>query len=286
MPEPAKALPDFLCVGPDRRRKALSLSLISAKIEVTVTRRVLIVLFFVLLAVSTGRAQVDASPAERALLQKANQFRADHGVAPLAWNSALARAARVHAKRVVSEPGELEHQYPGEADMVTRAAREGALFGALAENLARRGQTPEDLQKIWMSTPVHRANLLDPKMNVVGIGVIESGGLLYAVEDFAHSVPAPKRAEIENQVTAALQKAGIASVKATDAARSNCESQSSTAAGALLVVHWEGPNPGQLPDVLAQRISQGTYRSAAVGACPSAQAGQGFTTYRVAVLLY
>jgi hypothetical protein len=231
-------------------------------------------------------AQVDASPAERALLQMANQFRAEHGVAPLAWNSALARAARVHAKRMVSERRGLQHQYPGEADLITRAAQAGAHFGAVAENLAGRGQTTAQLQQVWMSTPTHRANLLDPKMNVVGIGVIESGGLLYAVEDFAHSVPTPKREEIEGQVMAALQKAGMQSVKVTAAARSNCESQSSTAERALLVVHWEGPDPGQLPDVLVQRIAQESYHSAAVGACPSAKAGQGFTTYRVAVLLY
>jgi hypothetical protein len=187
---------------------------------------------------------------------------------------------------MLSEPGELEHQYPGEEDMVARAAREGAHFEVIAENLARRGQNPAELQQKWMSTPVHRANLLNPKMNVVGIGVIESGGLLYAVEDFAHSVPVPKREEIESQVTEALQKAGLQSVKVTEAARSNCDSQSNMAPSAMLVVHWEGSNPGQLPDVLVQRISQGTYHSAAVGACPSAQPGQGFTTYRVAVLLF
>jgi hypothetical protein len=245
-----------------------------------------VVLFAIVMATSVSMAQTDASPAETALLQMANQFRAENRVAPLTWNSELARAARVHAKRVVSEQGELEHQYPGEADMITRASREGAHFAAIAENLAGRGQNPAELQQKWMSTPVHRANLLDPKMNVVGIGVIESGGLLYAVEDFAHSVPAPKREEIEGQVAEALQKAGLKSVKASEAARSNCESQSNTAAGAMLVVHWEGSNPGQLPDVLVQRISQGTYHSAAVGACPSAQPGQGFTTYRVAVLLF
>jgi hypothetical protein len=72
----------------------------------------------------------------------------------------------------------------------------------------------------------------------------------------------------------------------TEAARSNCASQAETAAGALLVVHWEGPNPGQLPDVVVQRIAQRSYHAAAVGACPSTQAGQGFTTFRVAVLLY
>ncbi len=231
-------------------------------------------------------AQVDASPAERALLQMANQFRAEHGVAPLAWNSALARAAREHAKLMVAASGDMEHQYPGEPDMIARAAQQGAQFGAIAENLAGQGQKPEQLQKIWTTTQSHRTNLLDPKMNVVGIGVIESGGLLYAVEDFAHHVPTPKRDEVESQVTGALQKVGMQSVKSTEEARANCESQSNTSPNAKLVVHWEGSNPGQLPDALVQRISQGTYHSAAVGACPSAQAGQGFTTYRVAVLLY
>jgi len=253
---------------------------------VSVIRRSVVLLFTVVMVSSVGRAQADASPAEQALLQMANQFRAAHGVAPLAWNSALARAARKHATLLVSANGDMEHQYPGEPDMIARAAQEGAHFGAVAENLAGQGQKPEQLQQIWETTQSHRTNLLNPKMNVVGIGVIEHGGLLYAVEDFAHSVPVPKRDEVESQVTAALQKAGMQSVKSTEEARSNCESQSNTSPGAKLVVHWEGANPGQLPDALVQRMRQGSYQSAAVGACPSAQAGQGFTTYRVAVLLY
>ena len=199
---------------------------------------------------------------------------------------ANARAARAHAKRMVSQPGELEHQYPGEADLIARASQQGALFSTIAENLGRHGRTPAELHQVWMSTPVHRANLLNPKLNAVGIGVIESQGLLYAVEDFAQTVSAPKQTVIESQVMAALQKAGIASVRTTKAARLNCDSQSNRAEGALLVVHWEGPNPGQLPEVLVQQISRAAYRSAAVGACPSPQPGQGFTTYRVAVLLY
>ncbi|WP_348268401.1 CAP domain-containing protein [Edaphobacter paludis] len=254
--------------------------------DVSVIRRFVVVLLGGLMAVSTGMAQVDASPAEKALLQMANQFRAEHGVAPLAWDSALARAARLHAKRMVVAAGDMEHQYPGEPDMITRAAQQGAHFGAIAENLAGQGQNPAQLHHIWTITQSHRTNLLNPNMNVVGIGVIESGGLLYAVEDFAHDVPAPRQDEVAGQVVAALQKMGMQSVKSTEEARSNCESQSNTSPGAMLVVHWEGSNPSQLPDVLVQRIAQGTYHSAAVGACPSAQSGQGFTTYRVAVLLY
>lgn len=231
-------------------------------------------------------AQAGASPAESALLEMANHFRAEHGVAPLAWDSALARAARVHARRIAAEPEDLEHQYPGEADVITRASLEGAHFAAIAENLAGRGQNPAQLHQGWMNSPVHRANLLNPKMNAVGIGVIESQGLLYAVEDLAQTVSVPKQTVIESQVMAALLKAGIASARMTRAARLNCESQSNRAEGALLVVHWEGPDPGKLPEALVQQISREAYHSAAVGACPSPQPGRGFTTYRVAVLLY
>jgi hypothetical protein len=248
--------------------------------------RKFIVLFSVFMAAATGMAQAGASPAERALLQMANQFRAEHGVAPLAWNSALARAARVHARRIAAEPGDLEHQYPGEADVIARASREGAHFAAIAENLAGRGQNPAQLHQGWMNSPVHRANLLNPKMNAVGIGVVERQGLLYAVEDFAQAVSAPRQTVVESQVMAALQKVGMTSVRMTKAARSNCESQSNTAEGAQLVVHWEGPNPGQLPEALVQQMSRAAYHSAAVGACPGSRPGQGFTTYRVAVLLY
>jgi hypothetical protein len=187
---------------------------------------------------------------------------------------------------MAADPGGLEHQYPGEADVIARASREGALFTAIAENLAGRGQNPAQLHQGWTNSPVHRANLLNPKMNAVGIGVIESKGLLYAVEDFAQTVSAPRQTVIESQVMAALRRAGMASVKVTNAARSNCESQSNTAPDAQLVVHWEGPNPEQLPEALVQQMSRAAYHSAAVGACPSSQSGQGFTTYRVAVLLY
>ncbi|HZY61751.1 MAG TPA: CAP domain-containing protein [Edaphobacter sp.] len=244
-----------------------------------------VLLGFLMVASAAAKAQTDASPEERALLQMANQFRAQHGIAPLAWNSALARAARIHAKRMVSE-GSIEHQYPGEPDLITRAAQAGAHFTAVAENLAGRGRAAAQLQYVWMNSPTHRANLLDPKMNVVGIGVIKSGGLLYAVEDFAQSVSVSKQGEIESRVSKALQSLGIPSVKVTEAARSNCRSQAETQGDAALVAHLEGPNPAELPDALVQRIKQGNYHSAAVGECSSANAGQGFTTYRVAVLLY
>ena len=41
-----------------------------------------------------------------------------------------------------------------------------------------------------MLSPPHRENLLDTNYNVAGFGVFRSGGRLYVVEDFGHSLPA------------------------------------------------------------------------------------------------
>ena len=82
---------------------------------------------------------------------------------------------------------ELSHQYPGEADLVTRAGQQGAHFRSVAENVAL-GPTPQAIEQEWMHSAPHRANILDPQMNAIGIGIVKKGGSYYAVEDFADSV--------------------------------------------------------------------------------------------------
>jgi hypothetical protein len=47
-----------------------------------------------------------------------------------------------------------------------------------------------------------------------------------------------------------------------------------------------GSDLNRLPNVLKEKISTGRYRTEAVGACGSGNRGQGFTTYRLAVLLF
>jgi len=230
-------------------------------------------------------AQTDASPAEQSLLQLANQARAAHNLSPLHWDSTLAHAARAHAKWVIHQPNEL-HQYPGEPDLMTRGAQAGAHFSTIAENIGGHADDPAALQQIWMTTPTHRANLLDPNLNAVGIAVIEDQGLLYAVEDFARSVPVPQSAEIETRVAQLLQQHGIAPAASNADARSTCEMPKGNAGSPKMVIQWDGPNPTLLPDVLLKQIATGNYTTAQVGACPSQQANQTFTLYHVAVLLY
>ena len=220
------------------------------------------------------------------LMAATNVDRIAKGLGELKWDGALARAAQAHAERMVGAP-ELSHQYPGEPDLVARAGRDGAHFRSIAENVAL-GPNPQAIEQEWMNSAPHRANILDPRMNAIGIGMVERGGSYYAVEDFSDSVAQLGPQAIEKKVGMLLQQQGIQPSGSVQDARQTCEMEHGSAGGSTpkFVMRWEGSDLTRLPDVLEQQIKSGRFHTAAVGACDSGQPGQGFTTYHVAVMLY
>ena len=113
----------------------------------------LFVLLLAMLAISNPSA-IAQSSAEQALLDLANQARAQHNLPPLRWDGALAIAARNHLRWVV-RGSDLRHQYLGEPDLATRGANAGARFSTISENIAGHGTDPQSLQQSWMASPVH-----------------------------------------------------------------------------------------------------------------------------------
>jgi len=226
------------------------------------------------------------SPNEQQLFAAANRARADQGLAPLRWDDALAAAAKTHAQWVVHN-SQLSHQYPGEPGLAARAAQAGAHFQAVAENIAM-GDTAGRIQTEWMNSPPHRANILDPNLNAAGFGVVQRAGYLYAVADLARGVAAltPEQAEaaVEKLLAARDMKLSAAHLDA----RQTCEMPHGAAGGSqpLFVMRWQNSDLSQLPPALETELKTGRYQSAAVGACPAANAESAFTAYRIAVLLY
>jgi uncharacterized protein YkwD len=121
----------------------------------------------------------------RELFASVNQARRAQGLAPLRWNDSLAVAARRHAK-VMAERGSARHGFEGEASLSERAKQAGARFSWLSENVTQ-GPTPGFIHSQFMNSPPHRANILDTDMDSIGIGVVEKGGQLFAVEDFSQA---------------------------------------------------------------------------------------------------
>jgi Cysteine-rich secretory protein family len=220
------------------------------------------------------------------LLTLTNRDRAAQGLGPLRWSPELAQAAQSHDERMVQR-NDLQHQFPDEPDVPMRAGQAGAHFRAVAENIAL-GPNAADIERQWMHSTMHRTNILDPEMNIIGIALVHHRGEVWAVEDFAHAVEALGPPEIEGRVIELLAQQGMRDAKATADARQTCEMEHGSAGGSRprFVMRWEGSDLSRLPDVLVSKLQTGQLRSAAVGVCGGAQPGQGFTTYRVAVLLY
>lgn len=220
------------------------------------------------------------------LLTLTNQDRAAQGLGPLRWSPELAHAAQLHDERMVQR-NDLQHQFADEPDVPTRAGQAGAHFRAVAENIAL-GPNAADIERQWMHSAMHRTNILDPRMNVIGIALVHQRGEVWAVEDFAQAVEALGPSQIEGRVIGLLAQQGMRDARATADARQTCEMEHGSAGGSRprFVMRWEGSDLSRLPDVLVSKLQTGQFRSAAVGVCGGARPGQGFTTYRVAVLLY
>jgi uncharacterized protein YkwD len=219
----------------------------------------------------------------------ANHARRIAGVGQLQWDPSLAAAALYHCRWMVRE-GQIAHRYEGEPDLSARAADAGAHFGIIEENVAI-GPSAAGVHEEWMESPGHRANLLSPDVDNVGIAVITSRGVLYAVADYAHGVPSLAASQVEKRVAELIRVSGIAIEFDPTLARTACAMNSGfprNPAGSQprFIMRWQDSDLNKLPQALADRLSSGNYRSAAIGSCPSQESQAGFTAYRVAVLLY
>jgi len=122
---------------------------------------------------------------ERELFASVNQARRAQGLASLRWDESLATAARRHAE-AMAEHGSAQHGFEGEASLSARVKQAGVHFSSLSENVTQ-GPSPEFIHAQFMKSPPHRANILDRDVDSVGIGVVERGGQLFAVEDFSQT---------------------------------------------------------------------------------------------------
>jgi hypothetical protein len=228
-----------------------------------------------------------AGSSERVLFDAANRERAAKGLLPLRWDESLATAARQHAEQM-AQRNLMSHQLPGEPSVEERATRAGARYSVIAENVAEGG-TPEAIHSGWMHSAPHRANLLAPEVDSVGIAVAEKkigGRLLFAVEDFSRVVANLSLQDQEKQVAALLGKRGLQPSEARDEARKTCEMDHGVpGSSAALVVRYEAADLSRLPENLEKQIQSGSYHTAAVGACEPA-GGTGSMRFRVAVLLF
>ena len=251
--------------------------------------------FFVLLLLASPLAhaltQGVAGPnvAEQLLLSEANKDRAAHALKTLRRDPMLSQAALYHAFQM-AEHADISHGFPGEPDLSQRGASAGVHFSLITENVAE-AQDPTVIHDLWMHSSGHRANLLDPSVNVVGIAVVTRNEEVFAVEDFASTVETVSLDQQELAVAALLNTTGLAignsDVQSVANARQTC-TMSTGYAGVRqpwYIMRYTSSRLDQLPSQIKSRLSSGKYRQAVVGACPPAESSA-FSSYSIAILLY
>ena len=254
------------------------------------TRRIISFALFLVspLAWSARVSQTSAPPtvAEQYLFSAANAERTQRGLQPLHWNGDLYRAADGHA-RVMAARASISHQFPGEPDLSTRGKDAGAEFNVISENVA---EAPDAVQihAAWMHSPGHRANLLDPRVDSIGIGVISRAGELYAVEDFDSSFGNLSIRDQESAVETMLKATSSVSVlPSSEDARRTCTMETGYAGSRMpwFIMRYTAADLTRLPEPLRQKLASGKYHRAEVGAC-KATGTNNFSAYSIAVMLF
>jgi uncharacterized protein YkwD len=153
-------------------------------------------------------AAPEPGPVETALIQAANDFRAENGIRVLARDSRLSAGARRFAE-YLARTGAFSHTADGR-DPADRVQAEGYDYCEVAENIAyvvdSSGVTQDRLvQRLmsgWEASPGHRRNLLNPNVTETGVGVARAPGgeLKYlAVQEFGRPASARYSFRIENR---------------------------------------------------------------------------------------
>lgn len=236
--------------------------------------------------VNSVPAQMSGSVAEQYLFAQVNAERAQRGLPELQWDAALYRAAQTHAREMAARAS-ISHQYPGEPELAVRGRQAGARFSIIAENVAE-APTAVRIHDAWMNSPGHRANILQPKLDSVGISVVQRDGQLYAVQDFGRSVDRLSFDEQESTVAKLLTEAAPVNILPTsDEARQTCSMKTGYAGQRQpwFVMRFTAGDLDHLPEALKTNLATGRYHQAMVGAC-APPSGQNFSSFNIAVLLY
>ena len=258
-----------------------------------------------LLAAAGGAPERALTPdpdAERELVKRINRSREREGLPRLKSDPLLAQAARAHALEMAKR-AQVAHSFPQEPGLRPRVASTGLRFDFVGENVGR-ARDAELMHEDFLLSPGHRQNILQTRVNSVGVGAVRAGDDLFVTETFAHVVPDYDSEDAEKlvarQVKELREQAGLPPLERETlgpvreeacamAARDTVDASHRPAPrlrGTLHTVAYSSADPERIPEQLRDEVARQRSQSFSVGACfartPSYPAG----AYWVVVVFY
>ena len=157
------------------------------------------------LALAAGEKLSFDPAAERELVRLLNEERSKEGLPRLELEERLVESARAHAMEM-AQHDQIAHQLPGEPELEKRVARTNLRADFTGENVAVNSDAASAHHAL-MNSPGHRANMLHPKYNAVGMGVVRRGDTIYVAQNFAHRMAEISDEKAEEEILKAVNKA-------------------------------------------------------------------------------
>jgi hypothetical protein len=234
------------------------------------------------------------------LLTLINQERARQGATAVVLNDRLTAAAQKHSQ-LMAESDTLSHQFDGEPPLTVRLREQNVRSDHDAENIAV-GENLADIHLHLMQSPPHRANILNPQFDSVGIGIARDGDLIYVTEDFAHALPVYSAMEADAAAQQAIaqytrsQRFPVPARNAhVDLSKFACDmarddkldvDKAQAVSGARSGMAWTAPDLTQLPAGVKKNLSQPMLSGYALGVCFAPSATYPSGVYWLVMVIY
>ena len=115
-----------------------------------------------------GNAQSPAS-FEQQVADLVNEERAKHGLSPLMHRADIKNVAEKKAMDLINS-NYFSHNSPNYGSPFNMLKTFGISYRTAGENIAKGQKSPQEVTNAWMNSSGHRANILKPEFDSIGVG--------------------------------------------------------------------------------------------------------------------
>lgn len=133
-------------------------------------------------------AAFDPAAAAQRILDLSNAERAAVGLGPMVMRDDVVAIARGHSTAMAAAQSIWHNE-----QYLTTEVRTALGAGMLGENVGMGGSV-DSIHAGFMESPGHKANVLEPRFNVVGMAVVKAGTTLFITQDLVETKGAPRPA--------------------------------------------------------------------------------------------
>jgi len=106
---------------------------------------------------------------EAKVVELTNAERSKAGLKPFKINNELSKVSRIKSQDM-TDKNYFDHNSPTYGSPFDMMKKFGISYKTAAENIAKGQKTPEEVVKAWMNSTGHRANILNSKLDQIGVG--------------------------------------------------------------------------------------------------------------------